>query len=339
MVTLKDVAKQANVSIATVSRAITQPHKLSCQTLEKIEIAFISTGYNPNIRHRKTPKPIELERIILCLVNNQHSYVNKQILKGIFNQHNGDNCYILVCDFQNKKYIKLDEVSRLIRKNHTDFIFVIGKDLPFNFHNITSRSLPPVAYIDATPPSLMYPSFNIDRITNAFELTQMLINIGHTSIAQIAGPPSTATNDFTLGYQQALQRNNLSISEELMIFSLPTIEGGISAFKELMRKKEKPTAILCHFDQQGFGVAQQAKKMGYNIPSRLSLICCSKSLFSDLSVPPLTSYVQPYEELGSSALKQAVNFLNTGETMSKSNLYKGKLVSQKSTTHLISEKD
>ncbi|KAA8998596.1 DNA-binding transcriptional regulator CytR [Affinibrenneria salicis] len=298
--TMKDVADQAGVSTATVSRALTNPDKVSAQTRQKVEQAALSVGYSPHVlsRHLKRNE----SHTILVIVPDICDPFFSEMIRGIEEIAAERGYLVLIGDCAHQHQQEKTFVNLLLAKQ-IDGMLLLGSDLPFDASKEEQHNLPPMVMANEFAPELELPTVHIDNLTAAFDAVHYLQKLGHQRIACIAGPDSMPLSQYRLqGYIQALRRSALTIDNQYIYHGEFSYETGARGLAALMSHPRPPTAIFCHNDIIALGAMSQAKKMGLDIPRDLSLIGFDDIIQAQYCYPPLTTVVHPRYQIGREAM-------------------------------------
>ncbi|PHM58584.1 DNA-binding transcriptional regulator CytR [Xenorhabdus sp. KK7.4] len=300
LATMKDVAKVAGVSTATVSRTLMNPDKVSAHTRQKVENAVLEVGYYPhnlakNLRRNES-------RAILVIVPNICDPFFNEIIRGIEEAAAQHGYLVLIGDCKHQQQQEHAFINLLITKR-IDGMILLGSNIPFDVSKEEQKNMPPMVMANEFAPELELPTVHIDNLTSAFNATHHLQALGHKRIACITGPESMPLCQYRLqGYIQALRRASLPIRDEYIIRGDFTHESGAELAEKLLTLANPPSAIFCHSDVMAIGAMWQAKKMGLKLPEDLSIIGFDNISTAQYSDPPLTTVAQPCYEIGHNSM-------------------------------------
>jgi len=332
--TIKDVAKKADVSIATVSLVINNNKRISPETKRKVQRAIKELDYHPT-------------RSAMGLVSRTSGNIGFILTEDHFSRSEPFYTKIFLgTEFQareNEYYVLLttipsnscpdSKIPRFLLEKNVDGIILAGK-VPPNFIEKLKRFKIPTVFVDYFPNNGSYPTVMVDNINGGFQSTDHLISCNHNKIAFIAGDiehPSILER--FQGYKMALEKANIPYRPELAIVDQPhpTRECGYSAIKKLLNKTDDFTAIFACNDAMALGVLQYLKEKGVSVPGDKSLIGFD-DVESDLSLdPPLTTMKVPKVEMGIEATKLMLEILRKKSNGLRKILIPTELVVRKST--------
>ncbi|MDC9590695.1 DNA-binding transcriptional regulator CytR [Xenorhabdus sp. XENO-10] len=329
LATMKDVAKVAGVSTATVSRTLMNPDKVSARTRQKVENAVLEVGYYPhnlakNLRRNES-------RTILVIVPNISDPFFTEVIRGIEETAADHGYLVLIGDCKHQQQQEHAFINLLITKR-IDGMVLLGSNIPFDVSKEEQKNLPPMVMANEFAPELELPTVHIDNLTAAFNATHHLQKLGHKRIACITGPETMPLCHYRLqGYIQALRRTGTEIREEYIARGDFTHECGSALAENLLTLPEPPSAIFCHSDVMAMGAMWQAKKMGLKLPEDLSVVGFDNLNLAQYCEPALTTVKQPRYEIGHNSILLLLEQLQ-GRLVSKdSRLLEAELLIREST--------
>ncbi len=306
--TMKDVAAQARVSTATVSRALMNPEKVSQTTRHRVEQAAIEVGYLPNSLSRSLKR--HESRTILVIVPDICDPFFSEIIRGIEVTAAGQGYLVLIGDCAHQNQQEKTFIDLIITKQ-IDGMLLLGSRLPFDASKEEQRNLPPMVMANEFAPELELPTVHIDNLTAAFNAVNYLHELGHERIACIAGPEEMPLCHYRLqGYVQALRRCGITVDPHYIARGDFTYEAGANALSQLLDLPKPPTAVFCHSDVMALGALSHAKRRGYKVPNDISLIGFDNISLSAFCDPPLTTVSQPRFDIGREAMLLLLDQLN-----------------------------
>lgn len=294
--TMKDVARAAGVSTATVSRTLMNPEKVSVQTRQKVENAVLEVGYYPHTLSRGMKR--NESRTILVIVPDIGDPFFTDIIVGIEEIAAGHGYLVLIgdCRYQHKPE---HTFLNLIITKQIDGMVLLGSDVPFDSRHDEQRHFPPMVMANEFAPELELPTVNIDNLTAAFNATHYLQSLGHTRIACISGPEELPLCKYRIeGYIQAMRRMGMPVREEYLVRGDFTHESGAECAAQLLALPEPPTAVFCHNDIMAIGAIWAARKQGLTLPQDLSVVGFDDLPAAQYCSPTLTTIAQPRYEIG-----------------------------------------
>ncbi len=315
MATIRDVSRIAGVSVATVSRTLSKPDKVSEKTRQIVQEAIEKTNYKPDIlaRNFRTRKSSTVVVLVPDIANPFFS----RVIRGIEQSAQKMGYAVLLGDTQGLRDREIT-YANMVKTSQADGIIQLDCHIPFEDKN--DRSAPIVNACDCVRGTDM-PTVQLDNIAAAEKMANHLISLGHKNIGVISGPEnSTITNDRLRGLKKALENAGLEYSPSNRMYGDYSIHSGAMAAVELLEKENPPSAIFCMNDEMAIGAIRQTKKMGLNVPGDISISGFDDINFAEFCDPPLTTISQPAEEFGTNAMTMLFELMNGTEPENK-NIY------------------
>ncbi|WP_210366566.1 LacI family DNA-binding transcriptional regulator [Bacillus sp. REN3] len=311
--TIKDVAKKANVSIATVSRVLNNAGGYSKATEERVVKAIRDLGYQPNAVARSLIN--NKSNTVALLFPEVSSQFSARILKGAEGTANRFGSSVIVCNTSSHGTRTMKYLQLLSEKRVDGIIFVSELMTEEYYTKLVSMDIPVV--LAATESYLFpFPFVKVDDQHAAFTATHYLIRKGHKRIGMISGSQddSIAGEPRITGYQKALAAHGLPLNEADIVSAKGfSFKDGVDSLPILLEKAPDLTAIFAASDEIAIGAISAAYKMGLNIPQDLSIIGYDNLPIAEMSIPPLTTVEQPLEGMGSIAAEMLFSMMQSGE--------------------------
>lgn len=333
-ITIKDVAKLANVAPSTVSRVIANSPRISETTKKRVRDAMDELNYHPNFIARSLAS--QFTKVIgLVLPHSSGVFFQNpffsEVIQGL-SEGVHDNHYALQMTSGKTATDSYEGVVQMVEGGRVDGIILLYSMIDDRIMEyLTKRKFPFV--VIGKPYDL------VDKITHvdndnymaAKEATEYIIGLGHSNIGFIGGSPSlTVTLDRLNGYKQALMDAHINLNDNYIIHGDFLREGGQEAVKALLRKTIPPTALLVTDDLMAVGVVNSLTEMQIDIPSEVSIISFNNALFAEMSRPPLTSIDINIKELGYQAASSLIQLLKSENEPVKRIIIPHKLVIRQS---------
>ncbi|MFH1195701.1 MAG: LacI family DNA-binding transcriptional regulator [bacterium] len=313
MPTIKDVAKKAGVSIATVSLVLHDHKRIPTVTKNKVQKAIKELNYHPS----RSAKGLVTKTTgnIGFVLTDDHFLKTEPFYTSIFLGTEfvtrGNDYYVLLATIS-RDFVTHDHLPRFILEKSVDGIIIAGK-VNNTFISKLAHYTVPTVFVDFFPANGDHNVILIDNIKGGLIATQHLIDLGHKNIAFIGADLShPSINDRYLGYRKALESNKIPIIHGNVILDedYPARANGYNAAKKLLTKNKNITAIFTCNDAVAFGVMQYCADNKINIPSDISLVGFDDVDADLLLNPPLTTVKVPKIEMGIEAMNLMVNMLS-----------------------------
>ncbi|PLS09661.1 LacI family DNA-binding transcriptional regulator [Neobacillus cucumis] len=320
--TIKDVANEAGVSIATVSRVLNKKDRVKETTRKKVEEAIKKLNFNPDQIARtmimKETKTIGL--IVPVLSNEYWSSVSEVIQEELWQA----GYTVLLCatsTWDNPAERESAFFRNLIQRKVDGIIYATNNDFHKNgYHPMVNELIDydiPLVAFDQNIPGIS--KVRGMHLRGALDAVEHLIDLGHNRIAYIGGP--LFSPDRELGYRNAHTLKGLAVFESLIKRGSPTFQFGYEAMSELLESPEKFTATFCANDMIALGAIQCLDNMGIRIPEEMAIVGYDDIKMSQLIKPALTTVQQPIGEMGAAIVKLLLNLIeNKGDILSPQTL-------------------
>jgi len=318
--TIKDVAKAANVSIATVSLVLHNNERISSETKRRVLKRIKQLHYHPSrsargLVSRKTGN-------IGFIVTEEHflrteSFYTRVFLGTEFEAREKDN-YVLLATISSS-FKKGDPLPRFILERNADGILIVGK-VPEAFIESIKKYNMPILFIDYLPPNGDFPSVLVDNERGGMLATEYLINSGHQNIAFIGGEIShQSIMERLRGYKLALEKANINNGNGLVVTNDEYLsrQNGYRSAEKLFIQNKNVTAIFASNNATAIGVIQYLKDNNLNIPNDISLIGFDDVEADIMIDPPLTTIRVPKVKMGTEAVQLLLNIIKTETTTAK----------------------
>lgn len=300
-VTIHDVAKKAGVSFKTVSRVLNNEANVSAETQDKVRKAIGALQYSPSIAARVLAGSRSF--LIGLLYDTPSSYYTHSVQMGALERCREAGFHLVLekCN-SNARDVA---ATMLVNIRHTRLDGVILTP-PLSDNQAIRESLveQKIPHVLISPPGLEpgVSSVYMDDRRAAFDMTQYLISLGHRRIGFITGlSRHGAAMLRLLGYEDALKHSGIRLDEALVKNGNFRFQSGADAAEQLLRQKERPTAIFASNDEMGAGAVATAHRLGISIPRELSVVGFDDVPYASITWPALTTVHQPIVEMGAAA--------------------------------------
>ncbi|MBD1378727.1 LacI family DNA-binding transcriptional regulator [Metabacillus arenae] len=292
-ITIKDVAKKANVSASTVSRILNNLPGYSEETRQKVEKVIEELGYQPNaiargLINRQT-------KIIGVLVPRVSDLFAGEILAGIEEQAQDLGYSVMICKTNNRTR---DYLRTLYEKRVDGIIMVSGAINPDSYKEIEMMNVP-VVVVAAQPNYPKIPSININEYQASYDAIKYLVEKGHSHIGMIAG---TKGDDRIKGFKDALNDAGITVTDHMITYGDYHFDSGVQGMAELIENYPSITGVFCASDEMAVGALSCLYKHGISVPEKISIVGFDNTSAAKKAVPPLTTVAQPLYDMGESAI-------------------------------------
>ena len=309
---IKDVAREAGVSIATVSRVLNDIDVVNEDTKKKVLDAISKLGYRPNIvaRSLKTQKT----KTIGILVPDISSGFYPEIVRGAEDVANIYDYNVILCnsDFDSEKE---KEYLRVLKEKMVDGVIYMSSSLQEETLNIINELNLTTVLVETKDKEESLPSVTIDNTKASKEITNHLLNKGLTKIA-FAGAKRDGMNawgDRYTGYEEALKDKGIQVDESLVYSGGLKVKSGYEAVKHFENSNNEYEAVVCASDEIAMGVINALREKGKRVPEDISVVGFNDNIMSSVFYPKLTTIKQPSYDMGSVAMRMLIKMLNKRE--------------------------
>lgn len=318
MVSIKDVAKLAGVSTATVSRTLADPDKVQSKTRDRVLAVVEQSGYVKNklassFRTRRT------HSIVVLVPDITNSFFSN-IIQGVETVARKAGYRILLGDMQNNPNNALS-YGELCAQRQADGVICLGRTIPFPYDK-NRKSIdpdwPPLVMACEYDDAIAIPGVGIGNTGAALEAVRYLGDLGHTRIAFINGPvDSPLCKDRLAGYQKGMAELGIQNTQSLIYGGDFSLDSGADAARDMLESAELPTAILAANDAMAIGALPVLKKQGLRIPKDISIVGFDDIKFAAYCDPPLTTIRQPRTRIGELSMQMLLDILNGADPAPK----------------------
>jgi len=300
--TIKDIARELQISTSTVSRALRNAPDVSIETRNAVQALSEKLHYQPN-------------KLALSLQNNQtHTigvlvpnldYVLSTMIKGIDEVALEAGYTVMVCQSNESFGREIVNTRRLLDSIVDGFLVCVSSETKTFEHikKITDKNLPMIVF-DRICPDLTAPRVIIDNADGGFQATEHLVEQGYKRIAILAGPKNLTISNLRLeGYLNALKKYKRKVDNDLIVHCDFNQQYAYNATLDLLRLKNRPDAIVTISDRMAIGAMLAIKEKGLSMPKDIGLVGFNNEPVVSLVTPGISSVDQPAFELGKTAAK------------------------------------
>jgi LacI family transcriptional regulator len=293
-VTITAIAREAGVSVPTVSRVLNGRSDVSPQTRERVETILREHGYR-----RRAARNKPAANLIDLVFNDLDSPWAVEIIRGVEEVAHSTGIGTVVSAIHDKPASARQWLQNL-RARATDGVIFVTSDVTPPLHAELRRLDIPLAVIDpAGVPMIDVPTVGATNWAGGLRATEHLLALGHRRIGFIAGPKRLLCSRARLdGYGAALAAAGLAADPELVQPGDFYHESGCSGAAALLDLPDPPTAIFASSDQMALGAYEALRRRGLRVPDDVSVVGFDDLPESRWTSPPLTTVRQPLAEMG-----------------------------------------
>ncbi|HEY6181323.1 MAG TPA: LacI family DNA-binding transcriptional regulator [Terriglobales bacterium] len=319
---IKEVAKRAGVSIATVSRTINTPEKVHPHTVERVQRVIEKLGYRPNLTARalKTGRTNLVGLVVPDLV---HSFF-AELARGLSGVLREEDISVVIASSEEDPSLEQGAIDHLLDRG-VDALLVASVQLnKDSFQKITKQKVPFIL-VDRVISGLAANFVGVKDETVGYIATEHLIQIGCRNVAHISGTRISTAVGRLAGYQRAIKEYGLSSGPDHIV----TVEkqdesadvAGYRAAMKLLSLPERPDGIFCFNDPIAIGAMNAILAKGLRIPEDIALIGSGNLHFDGALRVPLSTVDQCSEMIGQRAALLAMNLIEEKSSTSPKTVF------------------
>jgi LacI family transcriptional regulator len=298
-VTIAVIAREAGVSVPTVSRVLNGRTDVSTATRDRVELLLREHGYRRrNSRQRGRTGLIDL------VFNDLDSPWALELIRGVEDVTHAAGVATVVSAVHHRPAATRRWLQSL-RTRTSDGVIFVNSDVTAPIHRELHRLNIPVVVVDPVGGAAAdVPTIGATNWSGGLCAAEHLISLGHRRIGLVAGPKRLLCSRARLdGYRAGLEAAGIAVAYELLRQGDFTHESGFAAGGDLLDLAERPTAVFASSDQMALGVYEAARRRGLRVPGDLSVVGFDDLPEARWSSPPLTTVRQPLAEMGGLAAR------------------------------------
>lgn len=313
MATIKDVARMAGVSIATVSKYINGGN-VRAENIEAISRAIETLDFrvNPFARSLKTQRSRSIGILIPDIATPFFGTVLSSLDK-VLREH---GYHSLISCYGANHGLERDNLRFLISTGIDGLVYMPEDLTAEEFYELSNNCNIPVVQIDRIIPGVVSDAVLVNNTDAAYQAVSHLIGKGHTRVAMITGPKSVLTaKERQVGYLKAISDHGLIYDDTLFISDQNAFATGYLGAEQLMAKENPPTAVFTTNYNITMGFITAVREQGLRIPEDVDVFGFDCVDICSMMKPPLPVVHQPEEEIGRVAANRLIERLSgyTGE--------------------------
>lgn len=312
MANIYDVAKEAGVSISTVSRVIQGASNVLPETRTRVEDAIQHLNYHPNrlaqqFRAQQT-------KMILVIVPEIGNPFFADILTGIEDVAAKVDYNVLLVDSHGNRAVE-SRCYEMLSQKLVDGIITFSVGIPKEELKQLASQYPVVIGIRYFSEKTIA-NVTIDNIKATKDITSYMLNLGHKRICYLGGLEGVPIyQDRASGYMEALKERGIPVDHSLIVHCTPDVQGGYDAISSLLHDADRKfTAIVASGDIMAIGAIRALNDRGLKIPDDVAISGFDDIAFSALVTPSLTTVRQPKHQIGVRTMEKLMDLI-AGKTL------------------------
>jgi LacI family transcriptional regulator, repressor for deo operon, udp, cdd, tsx, nupC, and nupG len=307
-VTIRDVARRAGVSTATVSRALASPDRVAEATREAVFAAIAETGFTPNASARSLRA--RTTKMVLALLPGIGNSFYTPILNAVEEVLSLAGYGMIMGDTR-MDHAREAHYDLLVRGGQVDGVMLLTGRLPHPTFAELDATIPITLICNDIPDIEGLPVIEIDNRGAAQTIVKYLIDLGHTRIGHTIGPSDNIEAAHRLvGYRDALAEAGLPLDESIVWPGAFRFDAGETVARRFLEHPDPPTAMFMANDEIAIAFIKTVKDAGLAVPDDVSVVGFDDIEFARYCDPALTTMHQPRADLGRLAAENIVARMN-----------------------------
>lgn len=327
---IKDVAREAGVSIATVSRVLNDIDVVNEDTKKKVLDAIKKLGYRPNIvaRSLKTQRT----KTIGILIPDISNQLYPEIVRGAEDVSNIYDYNVILCN-SDLDIDKEKEYLRVLKEKMVDGVIYISSSLSNEILDLINELDLKTILVETKDKDGLLPSVTIDNVKGCYDSTKLLIDKGIKNIAFIGTNKDTmnAWGDRYIGFEKAMKEAGLNIDPNLVYFDSIKVKAGYEGINKFLESGNKFDGVVCASDDIAMGAINALRDKGIQVPTDVSVIGFNDNFAASIFHPTITTVSQPTYDMGSVAMRMLIKLLNKQELDKSHFVLEHELIEREST--------
>jgi len=292
---IREIAKRARVSTATVSRTINRIPTVDPHVAKRVWKVIEESGYRPNIQARALVSGrSHVLGLVVSEITNPFFPEIVQAFENIAVEHGYE--ILLVSTVHDPK--RMDLSVRRMTGRRVDGVAVMTFGMEDLLLEDRELSNVPLVFVDVGPKRPRVSNIRINYLNGIRQAVQHLAALRHEQIAFISGPLALkSAKSRRSAFEKAMREIGLEVAKGLVVEGDHTLEGGVRAMQSLLSLPKRPTAVVCSNDMTALGVMHKCYEDGLHIPRDLSLVGFDDIRLAQFVLPPLTTVRMSQSEL------------------------------------------
>jgi LacI family fructose operon transcriptional repressor len=322
MVGIKDVAKAAGVSTATVSRVLSNGEHVRPEVRRRVMEAVEQLDYRPNLlaRSLRSQQTNTIGLIVSDIRNPFFTSISRAVEDTAYER----GFSLFLCNTDENPEKEAIYLNLMRDENVAGVIFSPTRQTAANFASFNVSF--PIIIVDRSVGDAEVDVVLLDNVDSAFRLTTHLLEQGYRHIAAVCGEMSSTGKERYAGYEKALRAYGLAPVAEQVKFVQPRTEAGYAAALKLLDAPQLPDALLTTNSLLAAGALQAIRERGLTIPGDMALVTFDETTWASLVQPPITLIAQPTYEIGQTATELLLKRIADPARPTRQVILKGRLL-------------
>ena len=308
--TMRDVARLAGASVATVSAVLNGTATVSERLTAKVCAAMKALDYHPD--HVARSLRMGRTQVVGMVVPDLTNAFFPEVIQGVEDAARLEGYSVILCNSNEDPEQERRHLSTLFSRR-VDGVLLACSDAAAAYDSLVRRRFP-IVFVDRIPQGVSNAGVSTDNEDAGHRATRHLIDLGHNRIAFITGNLRHSPHTDRLnGFRKAMQERNLAVRAEYLRIGDQTIDTGYRSGLDLLRLPEPPTSIIASNSRILLGLMRSVKELHVRCPEEVSIVGFDDFPWTQHLTPPLTVLAQPAHEIGRKALQMLLSKIRAAE--------------------------
>ncbi|MDI6604363.1 MAG: LacI family DNA-binding transcriptional regulator [Thermoanaerobacteraceae bacterium] len=305
--TIKDVAREANVSIATVSRVLNNSAVVTDETKQRVLDAIKKTGYKPNALARSLK--IQKTHTIGVVIPDISSTFYPEVVRGVEDVASMYDYNIFLCNTDQDENKEMNYIE-ILREKQIDGLIFMGNIIRDTVMEVFMSMKAPVVLAGTQDKELKLPNVNIDNKKAAYDAVKYLTSLGHKKIGMITGPKTDPIGGMLRleGYKEALKKAKIRYKSELVVEGNFKVKQAYLSMLKLL--EQKVDAVFAASDEMAVAAINAIFDSGLKIPDDIHVVGFDNTYLSYMFRPTITTIQQPAYDIGAISMRLMIKILS-----------------------------
>lgn len=312
IVTIYDVAREAGVSMATVSRVVNGNPNVKPSTRKKVQNVIDRLGYRPNAVARGLAS--KKTTTVGVIIPDIASIFFAELARGTEDIATMYDYNIILGNSDSNYEKEIHLINTFLEKQVDGLVFMGGKITEKHLAEFQSSPVPIVLAATINEEKAL-PSVNIDYEAASFDATMAFIERGHENIAFVSGPFEDPINGQLKlsGYRKAMAQAGFKVKDGFVVTGDYSYDSGLQAIQDFLKLRERPTAIFVGTDEMALGVIHGIQDANLSVPDQIEVIGFDNTKLATMVRPTLSTVVMPMYDIGAVSMRLLTKLMNKEE--------------------------
>ncbi len=330
MMRIKDVAKLAGVSTATVSHVINNTRFVRDETRQKVLSAIEEANYTPNAHARSLAAGYS--KTLGLIISDIANPFFPELVKSIQRRATDAGYDLMLANTNYDESLTVSCVERMLQQKVRG-VAIMTSEMDYSLIDRLAEREVAVVFLDLGPVGPHTSNINVDYESGVHAGVQHLLDLGHRRIAYVSGPRHLKSAERRrAAFIEIMRRSRASLRTKPVIIEGDfSAEAGERAVKEMLELEERPTAVFCANDLMAIGALGGLRRAGARVPRDVSVVGFDDISFAALTDPPLTTIEFPRADVGSAAVEALMHTISADDAFGREFKVETRLVVREST--------